>query len=96
MNQRPSSVSDAAILDAVDAAMENGDHQGLLGGVLPEHVAKHCALTAATLRSRLLTLSKRGELVQVDGCDTSDPAYAARKGYLPADHPDASSPYRLP
>jgi hypothetical protein len=89
-------VSDEAILEAVHAALDNGDRLALQGGPRPRHIAQYCELQPASLRKRLDRLADEGELVQVWGADTDQPGSPGRIGYLPAGHPDATSPFSLP
>ena len=92
----PQAVLDADVLEAVHAALDNDDRLALQGGVRPRHVAKHCSLEASTLRTRLNALVGEDELLRVWGADREQSGYPARVGYLPADHPDATSPFQVP
>lgn len=89
-------VPDEQILEAVHEALDNGDRLALQGGPRPRHVAKHCTLQPASLRSRLGSLADDGTLVKVWGADAEQDGYPARIGYLPAGHPDATSPFTVP
>jgi len=91
----PYAIPDDIVLDAVDAALANGDRLYLCGGVRPRHVARHCDLKELSLQDRLLALARHGELVKVWGADLEMDGFPARKGYLPADHPDATAPFCL-
>ncbi|WP_336359006.1 hypothetical protein [Haloarcula sp. CGMCC 1.6347] len=90
------SVPDVAILEAVHEALDNGDRLALQGGPRPTHVAQHCELQPESARKRLDALVEQGTLVQVWGADTDQPGFPGRVGYLPAGHPDATSPFTLP
>lgn len=89
-------VPDEKVLEAVHAALDNGDRLALQGGPRPRHVAQYCALQPTTLRKRLEDLVDQGELVKVWGADIDQPGSPGRIGYLPAGHPDATSPFTVP
>jgi hypothetical protein len=89
-------VSDEEVLEAVRAALDNGDRLALQGGSRPRHVAQYSALQPATLRKRLEDLAAEGALVKVWGVDIDQPGSPGRISYLPAGHPDATSPFTVP
>jgi hypothetical protein len=88
-------VSDAAVLDALRTALANDDVLYLCGGASPQHIEKHCSLCQTSIRDRLGRLEAEGAVTQVWGYDADLDGYPARQGWLPADHPDASSPHPL-
>jgi hypothetical protein len=76
-------VSDDALVEAVEEAVQDGATDPWEGGVPDEEVAARTALAQRTARERLSTLADAGRLRQVWGLtpETQEP----RVSYLPAD-----------
>lgn len=87
MTGHPNHHDDAAIIDALEQALDDGRTLAGNGGVVPEDVAEYCGLAESTLKGRLSQLADDDRLVVVWGIGQKP-----RRGYLPADHPDARQP----
>ena len=74
----PYAVPDAALIDAIAAALDAGDRD-TGGGAHPEHVAQHCALKFDTVQRRLADLADAGRIERVQGIGPNGP----RDSYLP-------------
>ncbi len=77
-------VPDEEILDAVEAAVADGQTDLLAGGVPPVEVSERVGIAESTAEDRLHDLSDTPDLVAVWGAKPSPP-YRPRRSYLPAE-----------
>lgn len=78
---RPSRVTDAELYDAFRAAYRDQETRRLPNGMIPaDAVAERCALAEATVRSRMLELSREDSRV-VSGMSLDLKSCSERRGY---------------
>lgn len=81
-------IGDGEILDAVAAAIEDGETDILDDGVHPTTVADRLGIKRYTAREHLVDLAEQGELREVYGADPE--TLRGRASFLPADSEDQS------
>jgi hypothetical protein len=79
MNAR--AIGDGELLDAVEAAIEDGETDLLEGGVHATTVADRLGIERHTARERLVQLAERGDLREVHGADPE--TLRGRLSFLP-------------
>lgn len=88
----PQDIEPDDVLDAIEAAVEDGATDALAGGVPLPEIARRLDVTLKSnqLRRSLATLEGDGEVVQVWGVNP-DTGYS-RQSYLPTGHDAVADP----